>query len=113
MFHLTSRPSPPSPSPPHPPTKLQVRSAVIDMLDAWSICGAGMDSLVSEVVESMASTKCTAEGRMESVAWLATSAVGQGRCGAEQLPSLLHALAVGSQDKSAEVSRPGWMMRVV
>ncbi len=60
--------------------RVQVRSAVVETLDAWA-AKAPVDSLVTELLEALLSPKCTADGKAEGIAWLA-SLVGAHTAGA-------------------------------
>jgi hypothetical protein len=44
---------------------------VVEMLDAWAAV-APVDSLVTELLEALLSPKCTADGKAEGIAWLAS-----------------------------------------
>jgi hypothetical protein len=48
---------------------LQVRAAVIELLDAWASV-APLEPLVSELSAALASPKASADARKEGLAWL-------------------------------------------
>lgn len=50
---------------------LQVRGAVVEMLDAW-VSAAGTESVMGELMEALTSPKCTADGKAEGISWLAS-----------------------------------------
>ncbi|KAJ9516943.1 hypothetical protein QJQ45_027414, partial [Haematococcus lacustris] len=80
--------------------KANVRAAVCEMLTAW-VSVAPVDSLMPDFMEALLSPKCTADGRADGLAWLASLAE-TGKA-SSQLPDCMKALALGSSDKAGEV----------
>ncbi|KAL6753732.1 armadillo-type protein [Haematococcus lacustris] len=73
--------------------KANVRAAVCEMLTAW-VSVAPVDSLMPDFMEALLSPKCTADGRADGLAWLASLAE-TGKA-SSQLPDCMKALALGS-----------------
>ncbi|KAG2491479.1 hypothetical protein HYH03_010264 [Edaphochlamys debaryana] len=80
--------------------KQTVRSAVTEMLDAWvGVTSAG--SVMPEVLEFYISAKITADGKTETLKWLAALTTA-GKVG-ESAGDALRMGALGALDKAAEV----------
>ncbi|PNH12606.1 Protein MOR1 [Tetrabaena socialis] len=80
--------------------KQTVRSAVVEMLDAW-IAVTNPGCVMPDVMEFFTSAKITADGKAETLKWLAALVSG-GRVG-ESVAEALRAGALGNLDKAAEV----------
>ncbi|KXZ46795.1 TOG1 protein [Gonium pectorale] len=78
----------------------QVRSAVTEMLDAW-VSVAGASCVMPDLMEFYVSAKITADGKAETLKWLAALTAG-GKAG-ECVPDALRAGALGTLDKAVEV----------
>ncbi|GIL97467.1 hypothetical protein Vretimale_3111 [Volvox reticuliferus] len=80
--------------------KQTVRSAVTEMLDAW-VGVTSASCVMPDVMEFYVSSKITADGKAETLKWMA-SLVSAGKVN-DCVPDTLRAAAMGSADKAAEV----------
>lgn len=80
--------------------KPNVRSAVVEVLDAWASV-APVEALFDELLTTISSPKCCTDGRADALLWMATivSAGNAGGCGSDGLKCAV----LGSQDKTVEV----------
>lgn len=47
-----------------------MRAATVDVMDAWGGTGC-MEGVVTELLEALTGPKCTADGRVDGIGWLA------------------------------------------
>ncbi|GLC42611.1 hypothetical protein PLESTB_001118900 [Pleodorina starrii] len=80
--------------------KQTVRSAVTEMLDAW-VGVTSASCVMPDLMDFYVSSKITADGKAETLKWLA-SLVSGGKV-SDCVPDALRAGAMGSADKAAEV----------
>ncbi|GIL58886.1 hypothetical protein Vafri_13702 [Volvox africanus] len=80
--------------------KQTVRSAVTEMLDAW-VGVTSASCVMPDVMEFYVSSKITADGKAETLKWMA-SLVSGGKV-SDCVSDALRAAAMGSADKAAEV----------
>lgn len=83
---------------------LQVRTALVGMLDAWA--GAmPLDRILPPVAEAIAAPKATSDGKLAGLKWLAT-VLDNGRA-SKALASAVRAASLGVTDKAADVRQAG------
>ena len=83
---------------------LQVRSAVVGMLDGW-VAAVPMEKVLPSVADAIAAPKASSDGKLTGLKWMA-SILENGRA-SKGLSAVLRAAATGINDKAADVREAG------
>ena len=83
---------------------LQVRSAVVGMLDGW-VAAVPIEKVLPSVADAIAAPKASSDGKLTGLKWMA-SILENGRA-SKGLSAVLRAAATGINDKAADVREAG------
>lgn len=83
---------------------LQVRTAILGMLDAW-VTVVPVEKVLPSVADAIAAPKASSEGKLTGLKWLATI-LDQGRA-SKGLAAVLRSAALGMNDKASDVREAG------
>jgi hypothetical protein len=83
-------------------TILQVRQAVVDMLEAWMVV-APVDAVLDELLEVLASPKCVSEGMQAGISWIAAAASAGKISSSDTMAAAVKAGAMGAAYKTVPV----------
>ena len=83
---------------------LQVRTAIVGMLDAW-VTVVPVERVLPAVADAIAAPKASSEGKLTGLKWLA-SVLDNGRAN-KGLAAVLRAATLGMNDKASDVREAG------
>lgn len=83
---------------------LQVRTAIVGMLDAW-ISAVPLEKVLPAVADAVAAPKASSEGKLTGLKWLST-VLDDGRA-SKGLAHALRAATLGMNDKASDVREAG------
>ena len=83
---------------------LQVRTAIVGMLDAW-ISAVPLEKVLPAVADAIAAPKASSEGKLTGLKWLST-VLDNGRA-SKGLAHALRAATLGMNDKASDVREAG------
>ena len=86
---------------------LQVRTAIVGMLDAW-ISAVPLEKVLPAVADAIAAPKASSEGKLTGLKWLST--VLDNRRASKGLAQALRAATLGMNDKASDVREAGTMV---
>ena len=81
---------------------MQVRQAVVDMLEAW-MSVAPVDAVLDELLEVLASPKCVGEGMQTGISWAASAATAGKISSSDLMAAAVKAGAMGAAYKTVPV----------
>lgn len=83
---------------------LQVRTAIVGMLDAW-VSAVPLEKVLPAVADAIAAPKASSEGKLTGLKWLST-VLDNGRA-SKGLAQALRAATLGMNDKASDVREAG------
>lgn len=83
---------------------LQVRTAILGMLDAW-VTVVPVERVLPSVADAIAAPKASSEGKLTGLKWLAT-VLDHGRA-SKGLAAVLRSATLGMNDKASDVREAG------
>ena len=83
---------------------LQVRTAVVGMLDSW-VTAVPIERVLPSIADAIAAPKASSDGKLSGLKWLAT--VLENERASKGLAAVLRAATLGMNDKASDVREAG------